>query len=216
MMTLVKMSEETKRILIVLLLVLIILFILVGLIGALVRKIMKYQGSKADSLVVNVFNAGNITDERKMYKFAIRKNWRQLVREAWIPFLIMLVSSLILLLYCMTMNAWGVNIWDIEKTGFSTLFYNLDWDHVPTVQWFGLTIISGWPPVYSAPHFSWDAWGAYLFVPGMIVGGTWFMVCVQAYIARSFRLRKIIHLHFNPKLDEEKPIETPQSPINPE
>lgn len=217
-MALIKVNQEVLRIVVTLLLIVIVLFLLAGLVGALVRKIMKAQGEKADALVINVMRAGNIPSEKAMQKFGIRKNWRVFVKEAWIPFVIMLGSSLILILYCAIHNRWGFNIWDIEKYGFSTLFFNFDWNNTPTTQWFGLTIVSGWPPLvenYGTPHFSIEAWGAYIFVPGMIVGGTWFCVCVQAYIARAIRLRKIIKKHFHPTVDDIEH-KIPTTPINPE
>lgn len=213
--TLAKMSEESKRIIIALLLIVIVLLLLIGAIGNGIRKIMQNQGKKADVLVYNVFKAGNISDEAKMRRFAIRKNWRQHVKEAWIPFVIMVGSWLILLLYCMTMGNFHVNIFDRYEEGILTWFYTFDWTNVRRVDWFGLSIIADWPPVLTSPHWSWKAWGAYLFVPGFASGALWYLYCVQAYIARSFRLRKIIKEHFAPSVDKLGDVDL-KTPINPE
>ena len=52
--TLIKLTENDKRLIIVLLLLLILLFVIVGYIGLLVRKIMSFQASKADDMLHDV------------------------------------------------------------------------------------------------------------------------------------------------------------------
>ena len=216
MMALVKLTENDKRLIIVLLLLVILLFVIVGYLGLLVRKIMSHQAKKADDMLNDVVRAGVITDEGKLLRFGIRKNWRVLFKEAWIPFLIMLGSALILILYCLTMQNWDVNIWDYKEEGFGTLFHIFDWEHAPRAKFFGIEVICDWPECISTPRFSIKAWGAYLFVPGMFVGGIWFLVCVQAYIARSFRIKKLSKQVFRKSLDDYNANDAPRGPIRPE
>lgn len=216
MVTLIKLTENDKRLIIVLLLVVILLFVIAGYVGLLVRNIMKYQAKRADDMLNDVVRAGVIRDEKKLFWFGIRKNYRVLFKQAWIPFLIMLGSSLILILYCATMNNWDVNIWDYKDEGFGTLFHVFDWANAPKAKFFGIELICDWPSLLSTPHFSWNAWGPYLFVPGMFVGGIWFLICVQAYIARSFRIKKLSKQVFRKSLDDYNANDGPRSPINPE
>ena len=89
MISLIKLTENDKRLIIVLLLVFILLFVIAGYVGLLVRKIMKAQAAKADDMIHDVVEAGVITNERKLFLFGIRKNYREFFRRAWLPFLIM-------------------------------------------------------------------------------------------------------------------------------
>ena len=71
MISLIKLTENDKRLIIVLLLVFILLFVIVGYIGLLVRKIMSAQAAKADDMLHDVVEAGVITSERKLFWFSI-------------------------------------------------------------------------------------------------------------------------------------------------
>lgn len=211
MVTLIKLTENDKRLIIVILLLLILLFVIAGFVGLLVRKIMRNQGKQAEDLIHDVVEAGVITTEGKLLRFGIRKNWRVFFRRAWIPFLIMFAAGLLLLLYCAISGNWGYNIWDYEKTGFNTLFYIHDWSvfFKSTEEGFSIT----WPKLISSPHLSGEAWVSYIFVPAMVVGGAWFLFEVQGYIARAFQLYKLSRTAFRKTMDNVAPS---SSPINPE
>lgn len=211
MVSLIKLTENDKRLIIVLLLVLILFFVIVGYIGVLVRKIMSHQAKKADDMLHDVVEAGVITNENRLWRFGIRKNWRVFFKSAWVPFLIMLLSSTILLLYCIFSRNWSYNIWDYGKEGFNTLFYVHDWSVFFVSNSDGFTIT--WPKLLSTPHLSGEAWVSYLFVPGMIVGGLWFLYQVQAYIARSIRIYQLSRKAFRKTMENVTP---PSQPIKPE
>ena len=211
MVTLIKLTENDKRLIIVILLLLILLFIIAGFVGLLVRKIMRNQGKQAEDLIHDVVEAGVITTEGKLLRFGIRKNWRVFFRRAWIPFLIMFAAGLLLVLYCAFSGNWNYNIWDYEKTGFNTLFYIHDWSVFFKTTKEGFTIT--WPKLISSPHLSGEAWVSYIFVPAMVVGGAWYLFEVQGYIARAFQLYKLSRTAFRKTMDNVAP---PSSPINPE
>ena len=59
MISLIKLTENDKRLIIVLLLLIILLFVIVGYIGVLVRKIMKLQATKADDMLHDTCNNRN-------------------------------------------------------------------------------------------------------------------------------------------------------------
>ncbi len=216
MISFIKLTENDKRLIIVLLLLVILLFVIAGFVGLFVKKIMTHQANKMEDMVHDVVVTGVITTPNHLRKYGIKKNHRKLFKDAWIPVVIMINASLILLIYCIFTNNWGVNVFDIDKYGIGTWFFHFDWDNAPKSIFFGNEIISDWPPLYSSPHWSWDAWGAYIFVPGMFVGGIWFLICVQAYIARSYRLFKLSKTIFDKKLDKFNPDNAPRTPINPE
>ncbi|MCR5332798.1 MAG: hypothetical protein K6E11_02100 [Bacilli bacterium] len=216
MVTLLKLTENDKRLIIVLLLLVILVFVIAGYIGILVKKIMDKQGKKMDDLIHDVVVAGVITDRKHLIRFGIKKNHRQLFKDAWLPFSIMAFASFIIILYCIIYQNWNPSfLSDYESTGFNTLFFVFDWKNAPRSTFFGKEIISGWPTLLSKPHFSWKAWGAYLFFPGMIGGALWFLICIQAYIARTIRLFKKSKEVFSKSLENYNVNEVSNTPQNP-
>ena len=211
MISLIRLTENDKRLIIVLLLLVILLFVIVGYIGLLVRKIMKVQAGKADDMLHDVVASGVITSEGKLLRFGIRKNWRVFFRYSWKPFLIILSSLTLLLCYCMFSGNWDYNIWDYEKEGFNTLFFIHDWGNFFESSSEGFSIT--WPKLISSPHLSGEAWVSYIFVPGMVVGCGWYLFEVQGYIARAFRIYKLSRTAFRKTMENVTP---PSTPIKPE
>ena len=198
----IKLSENTKKALIVFFLIFIILFVLIGYISLAVRGVMRKQGSKADEMLSDVVRAEYFEKESKFIKFGIKKNIKVFFLEARIPFLIMLGSWLAYVIYCLFTAKWGYNpLNDVD--GFGTLLFKFsDW---PREKFFGINLISGWPQVFVKPHFEVAAIFSYLFVPVNLVGILWFLYYTQAYIARSIRIRKIAHSIYRKKLAPEEP-----------
>lgn len=203
MVSLIKLTENDKRLIIVLLLIVILFFVIVGYVSLLVKKIMDRQGSKADAMLKNVVDAKLFDTEKKLVKFGIRKNARVFFKEARIPFCIMAGAGIFLLLYCLFSGNWNPGVFSTE-TGFGTLFPALKW---PTTTFFGMTIVNGWPEVTRHAALVGKAWYSYIFVPVMFTGAIWFLICTQAYIARSLRIYKIARGIYRKKLDEQ--------PVNP-
>ena len=204
----IKLSENTKKALIILFLIFIILFVLIGYISMAVQGVMKRQGSKADEMLSNVVKAEYFEKEKPFRKFAWKKNMKVFYLEARIPFLILLASWFAYLLFCLFSGKWGYN--PLSRTeGFATLLFEFgEW---PKEKFFGMTLISGWPEVVTKPHFEAIAIFSYIFVPANLVGILWFLYCTQAYIARSIRIRKISRGIYRKKLVQDEP-----TPIVPE
>lgn len=202
-MAAIKLSENTKKALIIFFLIFIILFVLIGYISLAIQSVMKRQGSKADAMLGNVVRAEIFDRESKLVRFGIRKNARVFYMESRIPFIILLISWGAYLLYCLFTGRWGYNPLN-RVDGFGTLFYEFsEW---PKESFFGLKLVSGWPSVISKPHFEVKALFSYFFVPINLVGILWFLYYVQAYIARSFRIRKIARTVFRKKLITDEPV----------
>ena len=198
----IKLSENTKKALIILFLIFIILFVLIGYISMAVQGVMKRQGSKADEMLSNVVKAEYFEKEKPFRKFAWKKNMKVFYLEARIPFLILLASWFAYLLFCLFSGKWGYNA--LSRTeGFATLLFEFgEW---PKEKFFGMTLISGWPEVVTKPHFEAIAIFSYIFVPANLVGILWFLYCTQAYIARSIRIRKISRGIYRKKLVQDEP-----------
>ena len=138
----IKLSENTKKALIILFLVFIILFVLIGYISLAVQGVMKKQGSKADEMLHNVVKADYFEKEKQLRKFGWKKNVKVFYLQDRIPFLILLGCGLAYVLYCLFASKWGYNPFN-KTDGFATLFFELgNW---PKEKFFGITLISGWP-----------------------------------------------------------------------
>ena len=204
-----KLSEDSKRLIIALLFILIVFFVIVGCIGTIIKKVMKKQAHGADDMMYDVVRAGIFNKKNDLIKFGIKKNHLVFFKQAWRPFIVMLAASIIMIIYCIAMSNWKVDIFDYKTEGIGTLFHVFDWANVPKTKIFGIEVISDWPPLLSTPHWSWQAWGSYIFVPAMLVGLIWFMICVQAYIARTFRIFGIAKKVFSRSIDDLPPQEKP-------
>ena len=198
----IKLSENTKKALIILFLAFILLFVLIGYISLAVQGVMKRQGSKADEMLHDVVKADYFVKEKEFRKFAWKKNIKVFFLEARIPFLILLGCGFAYLLYCLFTTKWGYN--PLNKIdGFATLFFELgEW---PKEKFFGINLICGWPEVIKKPHFEVSAIFSYVLVPSVLAGVLWFLFCTQAYIARSIRIIKISRGIYRKKLVPDEP-----------
>ncbi len=201
MFTLISLSENDKRVLVAILLVFFLILAIVGLIGSLIVKIMRKQGDKIESLCHDVVITRVVDTEKGFKKYARKKNWQTFYKESRIPLLILLIAGIIYLLCCIILNQWPYDLFDYNETGFNTLFYIWDFSDCYT-SFFGIQIISSWPTAtFNTPHFEVSAIGSYIFVPAFLVGAIWYLVTVQAFIARMMRIRKLAHSIYVKKLD---------------
>ena len=201
----IKLSENTKKALIIFFLIFIIIFVLIGYISLAIEAGMKRQGSKADAMLANVVKAELFDSEKKFRRFAIRKNARVFYVESRVPFLVILGCGLAYVLYCLFTAKWGYNPFN-KTDGFGTLLYEFSaW---PKEKFFGIKLISGWPSVITKPHFEVPAIFSYILVPTLIVGVVWFLIYVLAYISRSIRIGKIARSIYRKKLVTDEPTST--------
>ena len=209
-MLFVQLSENEKRFIIALLLLVILIFVIFGLLGKLITEVMKRQGKRLDKYVSDAVKLKVITEPNDFKKYANKKNRQRFIKEAWIPIVIMLVGVLALLLRDIIYQDFSYNPFN-DKDGFGNLFFQFDFNAEGVKQkFFGITLIADWAPVSVYPHPSWESAFAYIFVFCLIVGGIWYLIAVQAFIARKLRIRKLSISVFDNSLegynqnDEEK------------
>ena len=201
MTLLVKLSETEKRVIFALIILVVLVFVLVALIGSLIVKTMKYQGKKMDTLVSDVVTTRVITTRKKFLPYARKKNRQLYFKQSIVPIIIMFVAATILIVYDIVNKNFAYNPFNTTN-GFGTLIYTFDFkDPAIYKEFFGVKIIADWPTVINHPHFVWEAWPGYLFVPLAIVGGIWYLVVTQAFIARMWRMRKLSRQVFEKPLD---------------
>lgn len=211
---LLKLSENDKRVIIAILLVVIILFVIIGLLGSLTIKIMRWQGKKCDTLVSDVVRYHIITRPSELKRYARVKNIRYFIVQAWVPIVIILVGLISLFIQFGVHNAiphdWNYSFFGTHEDEFgSILFY---WDF----STFGLNINNWkpeltWPAVIHEPAFSPAAIPSYITAICFLVGGIWYFVIAQAYLARTIRAYVLSKKVFEKSLDDfdqNKPMPT--------
>ena len=198
---LIQLTETDKRILIALLLVLILVFVLIGLLGSLIIRTMRWQGKKCDTLVSDVVVYKIVTTPKQLKKYARKKNARYFLKQAWIPLLLVTLGAVALIIRNIVFKNWAYNPFN-SNDGFGTLLFLWNFndpDSYTTV--FGLKVLAKWPPLYNQPHINIDAIYSYIGVPLIIIGGIWYIVVAQAYLARTIRASKLCKQVFEKSLE---------------
>ena len=198
----ISLSETDKRVIFVLLLVIIVTLVIFGYIGLIVTRVMKWQGKRVDQFTHDVVVTKVIDNKKDFVRYARKKNWVWFFKQAWKPLTIILIASLFLIIRNAITGDWGYNVFDHQKTGFGTLLFI--WDiNDPNIykEFFGIRLIADWPPLISTPHWSWDAWVSYIFVPAIFVGGIWYLIALQCVVARTIRIYQLKHSVFDKSLD---------------
>lgn len=192
-MIFLQLTETDKRIFFAIFLLVILVFVIIGYIGYLITRIMRRQGERIDDKVHDVVVSRVITDKKAFRKYAHRKNWHMFYKSAQIPIIVLLVSGLCVLIHGIVNSFDGTGLFDPYK-GFSTILFLWDFEGTPTTSVVGITVWSEWPSLYSDignPMFVPEAIPSYFAVPGLAIGAIWYLVEVQALIARGLRIRKL-------------------------
>ena len=174
--------------LIVLLILLILLFILIGLIGMLIRSILIWQGKKIDDYMHDPVVYRVIADPSHFKKYGIATNHRLLYRESMPAYIIGIISLLFYIIYSLIVASKPGQGWGEDYFGeFSELLYAWNWsDPDSHATFWGIQVLSKWPPLINQPHWVNEHWAAYVLIPSWITAIVYEAVCVQAYLARTW------------------------------
>ncbi len=202
-MLFIKLSENDKRAIFIFLLAIIILIALVGYIGYIIKRVMKFQGKKLDTLTRDVVITKVVDNKKDFIHYARKKNWRTFFLQSWIPILIMLFGIMVLIIHNAATNNWNYDLLDYKLTGFNTIFYIWDFGNIDkyTTQVFGITLLARWPDIIHTPEWHAEAWASYIFFPCILVGGCWYLVTVQCALSRTIRMHQLSHSIYDANLD---------------
>ena len=209
---LIQLSENDKRIIIAAFLILILVFVLIGLIGSAIVRTMKWQARKCDTLVSDVVTNHIVTTPLQLRNYARKKNTRYFIKQAWIPILLILVGVVIIIIRDAIKQDFSYNPFNIND-GFGTLFFTWDFKNAEYTTVFGITLLKDWPKFSNEPHFIAEAIPSYIAVPAILVGGLWYIVVAQAYLARTIKAYKLSKTVFEKSLDNYNQ-NTPTTPSN--
>ena len=198
---LIQLSENDKRILIALFLVLILVFVIIGILGSLIVRTMKWQGKKCDTLVSDVVTYHVVTTPHQLRKYARKKNTRYFIKQAWIPIIFIIVGVLVLVIRGIITGDWSYDPFNMEN-GFGTLIFA--WDFANDAYYktlFDIKLLAEWPALTNTPHFVIEGIYAYISIPAIFIGGIWYLVVAQAYLARTIRAVKLSKKVFEKSLE---------------
>ncbi len=203
---LIKLTEEDTRILIAIFLLVLLIFVIISYIGSLIRAVMKFQAKDLDTSMHDLISTGVVDNPRYFRRIAVKKNNRLLFKHMRVPFLLLFLSVGFLVIYLIWIGNNDLSfLFDAHTKGITTLFFTFDWANQPHAVFYGFDLPSGWPPVLNTPHFSWEAWPSYVFAPLFSVGAVWFLIAIQAYIARTWRLLVMSKAVFQKNLEKVVP-----------
>lgn len=199
---LISLSETDKRVIFVLLLVIIVILVIFGYIGLIITRVMRWQGKRVDNFTHDVVVTKVIDNKKDFVRYARKKNWVWFFKQAWKPLTIILIASLFLIIHHSITGDWEYDLFEYKKTGFGTLLFIWDFQD-PDIykEFFGIKLIADWPPLVNTPHWEWDAWVSYLFVPAVFVGGGWYLIALQCVVARTIRIWQLKHSVFDKSLE---------------
>ena len=195
---LIQLTESDKRIIFVLLAVFIILLVLVAYIGYLITKIMKWQGKKINAHVTEVVVTGVIKNERDFKRYAKKKNWWLFYHQARLPALIVVLS---IIFFVVISSIIGFRNPFDRYTGFATLLFVWDFSTIITIPESGAGMLINWPALVNTPHIVKEAWVSYIFVPAVFGGGIWYLITVQAFIARYIQINRLGQKVYNEQIE---------------
>lgn len=203
---LIKLTEEDTRILIAIFIIVLLIFVIISYIGSLIRRVMKFQAKDLDTAMHDLVSTGVVDTPRYFKRIAVKKNNRLLYKQLRIPFLLLFIAWSFMVIYLSWIENYDLSfLFDYQTKGITTLFFIFDWPNQPHALFYGFSLPSGWPPVLNTPHFEWAAWPSYVFVPLFTLGAVWFLVSIQAYIARTWRLLTMSKAVFHKNLETVVP-----------
>lgn len=213
---LIKFSESDKKFIIALVLIICAILSLFIVIALLIEHICKVQSKGLDKLVHDYVVTGILDSKKKFIKVANEKNRRYFYKKSRIAVLLIVIHFVIALIYILIINnikglqplSYG-DLWasygkdGTTGYGLATIFYVYDFANAEPGKFLGMDVI-GTIPIINYPHFDIYALVSYIISPIFLVGGTWFLIEVQGYIARKYRIYKLAKSIYSKDLDDVK------------
>lgn len=211
---LLKLTENDKRILIAIFLVFILVLVLLGYIYTIIKKVMKRQGKTVDKYMYDLVETKVVNTPSHFKKVARKKSNLLFFKKAKTPAIIFAISAIVILLYVVISGNSDLKVLFSQDQGFGSLIITFDWKNTPKATLLGIKtfIPVNWPEVLHSPTFlynSFSAWISYFTIPAITISLIWYIFNVQAYIARSLRIKKMSKDVFAKDLENltQKPIE---------
>jgi len=208
----VSMSDNDRKLLIVLMIILVLLFILLGLIGMLIRFTMQQQAKRIDTFMHDPVVYRVLADPEHFRKYGYRVNNRLLYHQALVPFILAGVSLVFYIIYATVTGGWAEDFFG----HCSTLFFTWKWnDPAIYANFWGITLLTRWPDLQSAPAPEAVYWASYILVPLWLTSIVYYLVVIQAYFARFLMINRRSRTIYEKSLEGYNFYSTMTTPIPP-
>ena len=163
-----------------------------------------------DALVHDVVTTKVIREPKPFLKYGRYKNWALFFKQSYIPVIILAVAFIVLIIHNSITKNWAYNPFSTYD-GFGTIFFT--WKNSGkytegTLIKFAIMVVD------NHPHLIDIAWAGYIFGPLFLVGGTWYVIVVACFLARTVLLYKRSRELFNKSLDNFNKTEAQQVEVN--
>ena len=188
-------------------LLLALIFLTLALIGAicwLFETLIKKYGDQVDAETWKIYETRTVNTPREFARVAFKKSHRQAFKDfLWALLTIGFVVGL-LFGYMAIFNdpTFIDDLFNYQTRGFNTIFPILDLQNIPTNDFFGLQIISGWPILLNVPRFVPEATMSYILFLLSLLGGLLTFRATLALIGRTIRIQTKKNQIFMKNLDD--------------
>ena len=202
------LTPKEQKLLIFVFIIVVLFILFFAFIGWLGKKAMQYQAKRMEDEMESIHRTNVLHDGKHYNKVAWIKNYRVMYKQFFFPVLIGGLTVLWIWAYGKISGDTAIILeffkYGPGDRGFLTLFFLLDFAHIPTSNFFGLNVWSNWPPVLNTPRFVLSAWPNYITGVFSLASLIWMMVSAQAFVARSFRIKTLRQAKFGIKIDDSK------------
>lgn len=187
------------KVILVIFLVFVLAFALLGLLGVLIEKVMIRQGMKIDSLMSNLVFSKVCDNPKKFKKLANEKNRRYFFKTSFIPLLLMGLGVALYFIYHAAFHIEGYQSIFNTETGVASLLYLFKFEALQSGEGFlslGFKIVTT-----NYPHFvEFPATFNYFIFLFFFSGFIWYLVNIQAYVSRKYRIHYLANKMFTKDL----------------
>lgn len=181
---LVKLSESEKRFLIIIFFVIVVILFVFGVLYEAVGKALNKQGEDIGRLMATQIESGYISSLKQFERNSYRKSRLEFYRQFIKTFIMMIIWFAIYGTVSIFYRHW-LDLFDYTSEGFTTILWKFDYANTPRTTFFGMSIISDWPPLLHTPFFSAKAIPSYFLAVFGIVIIILFVGQVFSYLART-------------------------------
>jgi hypothetical protein len=177
---------------------------LIGGIGWLFETLIKKYGEQVDAETWKIYETRTVNTPREFARVAFKKSHRQAFKDfLWALLTIGFVVGLLFGYMAIFNDPTLVDdLFNYQTRGFNTIFPILDLQNIPTSDFFGLQIISGWPILLNVPRFVPEATMSYIIFLLSLLGGLLTFRATLALIGRTIRIQTKRNQIFMKNLDD--------------
>jgi hypothetical protein len=196
--------NQRLQLLYLILIVVLLTFALIGGIGWLFETLIKRYGDQVDADTWKLYETRTINTPKEFSRIAFKKSHRQAFIDFFWAILTLGMTVGLLFGYMAIANDPTLinDLADYQTRGFNTVFPIFDWSNIPQNEFFGLSIISDFPPLLNLPRFVPEAIISYVLFLMTLFGLFLLIRANLALIGRTLRIQTKRNRIFMKNLDE--------------